>query len=135
MVAIGLALSCPAMSGAEPWIGSYKPLVPSAIEAEASSPIEPTHIEARSERMSPNRLPVTTTSNCPGFLTSCIAALSTYMWLSATSGYSAASSITTSRQTCEVSSTLALSTEQSLPARPCAALKPTWAMRRTSLSE
>ena len=50
-------------------------------------PIEPVSIAASSERMSPNMLPVTTTSNFFGARTSCIAALSTYMWSSATSGY------------------------------------------------
>ena len=46
IVAIGLARPLPAMSGAEPWIGSYSPFVPVPSEAEASRPIEPTHIEA-----------------------------------------------------------------------------------------
>ncbi len=82
-------------------------------------------MDAWSDKMSPNRLPVTITSNWPGFFTSCIAALSTYMWVSSTSGYSLATSITTSRHSCEVSSTLALSTEQSFFERPIAALKPT----------
>ncbi len=43
-------------------------------------------IEASSDRMSPNMLPVTTTSKALGFLTSCMAALSTYMCSSSTSG-------------------------------------------------
>ena len=59
-------------------------------------------------------LPVTITSNCFGARTSCIAALSTYMWSSSTSGYSACTSVTTSRQNWKVSSTLALSTLVSL---------------------
>jgi hypothetical protein len=50
-------------------------------------PIEPVSIAASSDRMSPNMLPVTTTSNFLGALTSCMAALSTYMWSSSTSGY------------------------------------------------
>ncbi len=58
-------------------------------------------------------LPVTMTSNCFGLRTSCIAALSTYMCDSATSGYSAASALTVSRHRMLVSSTLALSTEHS----------------------
>ena len=49
-------------------------------------PIEPVSIAASSERMSPNMLPVTTTSNFLGAFTSCMAALSTYMWSSSTSG-------------------------------------------------
>ena len=74
-------------------------------------PIEPVSIDASSDRMSPNMLPVTITSNCFGLRTSCIAALSTYMWESSTSGYWPWTSVTTSRQNCVVSSTLALSTE------------------------
>ncbi len=67
-IASGLALPCPAMSGALPWIGSYRPLVPNSLrsspsEALASRPIEPTHMLAWSDNMSPNKLPVTTTSN------------------------------------------------------------------------
>jgi hypothetical protein len=42
-------------------------------------PIEPVIWLASSERMSPNMLLVTMTSNCPGLRTSCIAALSTYI--------------------------------------------------------
>ena len=42
-------------------------------------PIEPVNIAASSDRMSPNMLPVTTTSKALGAFTSCIAALSTYM--------------------------------------------------------
>ena len=79
MVASGLATPLPAMSGAEPWIGSYRPFPWASSEAEGSMPMEPVSIEAWSERMSPNRFPVTMTSNCFGARTSCIAALSTYM--------------------------------------------------------
>ena len=97
-------------------------------------PIEPVSMAASSERMSPNMLPVTTTSNFLGARTSCMAALSTYMWVSSTSGYSAETSITTSRQSWLVSSTLALSTLHRRLPRPCAARNATWAMRRTSSS-
>ena len=69
----------PAMSGALPWLGSYRPLPLASSEAEGSMPIEPVSIAASSERMSPNMLPVTTTSKLFGARTSCIAALSTYM--------------------------------------------------------
>ncbi|CFO11003.1 Uncharacterised protein [Bordetella pertussis] len=48
-------------------------------------PIEPVSMAASSERMSPNRLPVTITSNWRGLRTSCIAALSTYICDSSTS--------------------------------------------------
>merc|ERR1712072_1023687 len=37
-------------------------------------------MEASSDKMSPNMLPVRMTSNWRGFRISCIAALSTYMW-------------------------------------------------------
>jgi len=58
---------------------------------------------------------VTKTSNWFGLRTSCIAALSTYMWLSSMSGaFRATKSVTVLLQRTEVSSTLALSTEQSL---------------------
>ena len=97
-------------------------------------PIEPVNIEASSDRMSPKRLPVTITSNCLGLRTSCIAQLSTYMCESSISGKAFASSVTTSRQSCEVSSTFALSTEQTLLPRLRAASNATRAMRRISLS-
>ena len=79
--AIGLALPWPAMSGAEPWTGSYMALrrpdasgAPS--EAEGNMPSEPVSMAAQSDRMSPNRLSVTMTSNCLGRRTSCMAQLS-----------------------------------------------------------
>lgn len=53
------------------------------------------------------------------------------MWLSSTSGYSAPTRVTTSRQSCDTSSTFALSTEVSRRERVRAALKATWAMRST----
>ena len=134
MVASGFATPRPAMSGAEPWIGSYSPLPASSSAAEGSMPIEPVSIDASSDRMSPKRLPVTMTSNCFGLRTSCIAQLSTYMCVSSTSGYFAPSALTTSRQSCEVSSTLALSTEQTRFPRLRAASNATRAMRFISLS-
>ena len=110
MVAIGLALPWPAMSGAEPWTGSYMPKFPSARLADGSMPMDPVIWLASSERMSPNMLLVTSTSKCFGSLTSCMAALSTYMWSSSTSGYSAESSVITFLHRRELSRTLALST-------------------------
>ena len=41
MVPTGLAIPRPAISGAEPWMGSYKPRLPSPREAEGSNPSEP----------------------------------------------------------------------------------------------
>src|SRR5574338_1311217 len=114
MVASGLARPLPAMSGAEPWLGSYRPLLLASREAEGSMPIEPVSMEASSDRMSPNMLPVTTTSNCLGLRTSCIAALSTYRCDSSTCGYLSPTPFTTSRHRRLVSSTFSLSTEQSL---------------------
>ena len=68
----------PAMSGAEPCTGSYSALrflvfgSMSPSEADASMPSEPVSIAAMSDSMSPNRLSVTTTSNCLGLRTSCM---------------------------------------------------------------
>ena len=59
-------MSLPAMSGAQPWIGSYRPLPSASSDADGSMPIEPVSIDASSDRMSPNMLPVTITSNCFG---------------------------------------------------------------------
>src|SRR5580704_9658270 len=132
MVASGLATPLPAISGAEPCDGSYKPLLFLSSDADGNMPIDPVNMAASSERMSPNMLPVTTTSNAFGALTNCMAALSTYMCDNSTSAYSFDTSIITSRQNCDVSSTLALSTLVSFFARFCAAWNATCAMRRTS---
>ena len=58
IVASGLARSCPAISGAEPCTGSYRPLPDEASDADGNMPREPVNIAATSERMSPNMLPV-----------------------------------------------------------------------------
>ncbi len=73
------------MSGAEPCTGSYMAL-PVPRLAEGSIPMEPVSMAAASLRMSPNMLVVTMVSNCLGARMSCIAALSTYMWLSSIAG-------------------------------------------------
>ena len=86
IVAIGFAKFLPAISGAEPWIGSYKPSLPAPKDADASIPIEPATWDASSVKISPKILDVTITSNCLGFLTSCIAQLSTYISDVSTSG-------------------------------------------------
>ena len=49
------------------------------MEADGNIPKDPVSIDAQSDNISPNILVVTITSNCFGFLTSCIAALSTYI--------------------------------------------------------
>lgn len=73
--------------------------------------MEPVIWLASSERMSPNRFSVRITSNWLGSRTIYMAALSTYMWSSSTSGYSSATAQTVFRHRRELSSTLALSTE------------------------
>ncbi len=78
------------MSGADPCTGSYSAFGrPFAIGAprlaDGNIPRDPVSIAAQSDSTSPNRLSVTITSNCFGQRTSCIAPLSAYMWLSATS--------------------------------------------------
>src|SRR5688500_12795426 len=59
--------------GAEPWIGSYRPMLPSPNDADGSSPSEPASIEASSVRMSPNMFSVTITSYSRGLAIRCIA--------------------------------------------------------------
>ena len=76
--------------------------------------------------------PVRITSNWRGSRTISIAARSTYMWSSRTAGYSPARPATTSRQSCDDSSTFALSTDRSSPRRRPAASKATRAMRSIS---
>ena len=67
IVARGFALPVPAISGAEPCTGSYMPGVPGAPkDADGSIPIEPVIMPASSDRMSPNILEVTMTSNDDG---------------------------------------------------------------------
>ena len=90
MEAMGLARPLPAISGAEPWIGSYsadgRPLgFLSPSDADGSMPMEPVNCAASSDSTSPNRLSVTSTSNCLGLRTNCMAALSARIWCSSTS--------------------------------------------------
>ena len=63
MVAIGLAIPFPAISGAEPPLGSYRPNFVSLRLADASIPIDPVTMLASSERISPNIFSVRITSN------------------------------------------------------------------------
>ena len=51
-------------------------------EAEGNKPKEPVNIAASSDKISPNKLSVTITSNCLGSLKSCMAQLSASMCLS-----------------------------------------------------
>ena len=54
--------------------------------AEDSIPMEPVIMLASSDKMSPNMFSVKITSNWRGFITSCIAQLSTSIFSSVTSG-------------------------------------------------
>jgi hypothetical protein len=76
IVAIGLATPRPAMSGAEPCTGSNTAWW-SPTFADGARPRPPTRPAMRSERMSPNRLVVTSTSNASGSRTSFMAQAST----------------------------------------------------------
>ena len=134
MQAVGLTMSLPAMSGAEPWMGSYRPRVPSPRLDEGIMPMEPVIMEASSEMMSPNMFSVTMTSNWLGSFTTCMAQLSTNISLYSTSGYSACRRCMTARQRRLVSSTLALSTQQSFLRRFMAVSKPMRPMRSISCS-
>ena len=131
---MGFAMPLPAMSGAEPWLGSYR-AVPLPSDAEASMPSEPVSMDASSERMSPNVFSVTRTSNWDGFATSCMAQLSTSMSSPSTSGYSSFRRWFTSRHSREVSSTFALSTEVTMPSRRPAASYAQRMTRSISYSE
>ena len=115
IVPSGLARSCPAMSGAEPWIGSYRPCRPWAVcgsraTPTAACPSEPAITAASSDRMSPNRFSVTSTSKPAGHFASTIAAESTSRCSSVTSGKSAWTSSVTLRHRRLVARTFALST-------------------------
>ena len=124
IVPVGFAMSRPAMSGAEPWIGSYSPNVPCSVrrspsDADGRTPRLPARTAASSDRMSPNRFSVTMTSKSAGRRTSSIAHESTSWWVSRTSGKSTAISSVTRRHSRDVARTLALSTWVSAaPARP-----------------
>src|ERR1700722_20284044 len=132
-MAIGLAMFLPAMSGAEPPDGSNKPLLFAPNATEPCMPIDQGSIAASSDTISAQMLlPVTITSDAVQECTSCAVALSMYRCDSSTSGYSAPILFIVSRQSCDVSSTLALSTLQTFLLRMRAALKATCATRTTS---
>ena len=69
MLATGLATFFPAYLGAEPWMGSNRLTRPGCRLPLAAIPSPPWIMAARSVRMSPNMLLVTTVSNHSGFLT------------------------------------------------------------------
>eukprot|EP00755_Sulcionema_specki_P013122 Sspe_Gene.53155::Locus_29407_Transcript_1_1_Confidence_1.000_Length_1348::g.53155::m.53155 len=134
MAAMGLAFPCPAMSGAEPWMGSYKPGVPGSPRlAEGRSPREPARTDPSSERMSPKRFSVTTTSIEDGERMMSMATLSTSPWRNSTSGNSfSTTSVATRRHSRLVANTLALSTLSSFRFLPIAARAATRTILSTS---
>lgn len=69
----GLVLPSPVISGAEPWTGSKRPekLRSGLILADGAMPIMPVQAGPESERISPNKLLATTTSNLSGGSTKC----------------------------------------------------------------
>ena len=75
---IGLAMNLPAMSGAEPCTGSNIEgnLRSGLMLPDGATPIEPVSAGPRSDRMSPNRLEPTTTSNQSGLRTKCAVRMS-----------------------------------------------------------
>src|SRR5665647_2870846 len=134
MVAHGLASPLPAISGAEPWIGSYRLTPPAPTLADGSIPMLPVSMAASSLSTSPNRFSVAITSNCLGSRMNCMAQLSTSMWRSSTSGWRSATRIATARHRRELSSTLALSTECTNLRRPSATVNAYSTSRSTSAS-
>ncbi|MCY1217816.1 hypothetical protein D9M72_297460 [compost metagenome] len=85
---MGLAMPLPAMSGAEPCTGSKSDgnLRSGFRLALGAMPMVPVQAGPRSERMSPNRLEATTTSNQSGCCTKCAHRMSMWYLLVATSG-------------------------------------------------
>ena len=108
IIANGFTIPWPAISGAEPCIGSNIPVSLDS-EADGNSPIEPVNIDAASDKISPNKLGVKITSNCLGFFITCIAALSTYICCRSISLCFIIILSTVCRHNCEHSKTLALS--------------------------
>src|SRR5215831_13332079 len=100
--------------------------------AEGSMPMEPARMAASSERMSPKVFSVTMVSKCVGLCTRAMAQLSTSTCSSCTWGYSFPTRVTTSRQSCETTRTLALSTEARRFRRFMATSKATRATRSIS---
>ena len=98
-------------------------------------PIEPASTEASSVRMSPNMFSVTTTSSVAGLVTSRMAAVSTSMWSSATSGFRPPISVAICRHSRDDSSTFALSTEVTFFLRAFASRNASSTTRRISKSQ
>src|SRR5215211_322912 len=96
----GLAIPCPAMSGAEPCTGSNTEgnLRSGLIFPDGAMPIVPAQAGPRSERMSPNRFDATTTSKRSGLRTNCAVRMSMWYWSQRTPGKRRAASFTRSSQ-------------------------------------
>src|SRR5450756_3042391 len=88
------------MSGAEPCTGSNSDgnSRSGLIFADGAMPMVPVHAGPRSDRISPNRLEPTTTSNQSGCITKCADRMSMWYWLVFTSGYCAAIALKRSSQ-------------------------------------
>src|SRR5215204_4869003 len=65
IIAVGLAMPRPAISGPVPWLGWNSPCL-SPMSAEGAKPMPPTSPAPRSERMSPNRFSIGSTSKSQG---------------------------------------------------------------------
>ena len=88
----GFAIPRPARSGAEPCTGSKTETRPGFTFPEGASPRPPCSAAPRSERTSPKRLFVTTTSSAPGETTISWASASANMWRASHEGNEAATS-------------------------------------------
>ena len=82
IVAMGFAISCPAMSGAEPWLGSYRPNLVSFKTGGGQ------HSDGTGDHRLPHQKGYRRTCSlsgsrqtAPDLLTSCMAQLSTSIWL------------------------------------------------------
>src|SRR5437764_5656101 len=97
---IGLAIPCPAMSGAEPCTGSNTDgyFRSGLMLPDGAMPIVPVQAGPRSERMSPNRFDATTTLKRSGLSTNCAVRMSMWNWFQLTSEKDLATSRTRSSQ-------------------------------------
>ena len=134
--AMGLHVFWPAMSGAEPWQGSYIPGLPGSLrDADGNNPNEPDKTLASSVNISPNIFSVTTTSNFLGFVIKSMAVESTNPCDNVTwfvNSFSLQTSSATRRHKRDEANTLALSTLTSRPDLSIAARAATRTILSTS---
>ena len=90
----GLAMPCPEMSGAEPWMASNMAKSSPMLD-EPPNPTDPATSAAMSEMMSPYRLSVTITSKRSGRAATRALPMSMILWSASMSGYSFATSSNT----------------------------------------